>query len=109
MATKFTYTPDSPVGRLQQTTAAALAEGLIPQRCPHPAAVTSLRLHQQVLLCGECAAATSADLGPRACAACGAPDGCLWFNWFDVPARVVVTARVCPRCMKDGNVSLAAN
>ena len=60
-------------------------------------------------MCADCDAAMVTDPGPGECAACGGPDGCLWYHWADVPARVAVTARVCPRCMKTGNVSAAAN
>ena len=60
-------------------------------------------------MCADCDAAMVTDPGPGECAACGGPDGCLWHHWADVPGRVAVTARVCPRCMKTGNVSAAAN
>jgi hypothetical protein len=109
--TQFAYSPDSPIGVLYHRTSAALAEGLIEAGCPHSAFASSLRLplHVGVLLCSECDAEMVTDPGPGECAACGAPDGNLWFIWPDVPARVAVTAQVCPRCLKTGNRSMAAN
>ena len=109
MGTAFAYSPDSPVGALCARTSAALAEGQVPFGCPHPAAADRFPLHLQVLVCGECEAVLVADAGPGECSACGAPDGCLWYSWPDASARVTVVARACPRCMKDGCISLAMN
>ena len=79
--------------------------------CPHSAFASSLRLplHLGVLLCSECDADMVTDPGPGECAACRAPEGSQWLNWLDMPARVAVTARVCPRCLRAGNKSVAAN
>jgi hypothetical protein len=109
MATHFSYTAESPLGQLHSQTSAALAEGLIPPGCPHPAAANRLRLHEHALLCADCEKATFADPGPGECDACGAPGGSQWLNWLDIPVRVVVAARVCPRCLRTGNRSMAAN
>lgn len=109
MTTQFSYSAESPLGQIHSRTSAVLAEGLIPAGCPHPAAVKSLRLHQHALLCADCDKATWVDPGTGECAACGAPDGNYWHQWPDVPARVAVTARVCSRCLKAGNLSMAAN
>ena len=111
MITQLSYTAESPLGQLFYQTGAALAEGLIKPGCPHAtyASTLLLPLHLGTLLCSECAADMVTDPGPGECAACGGPDGCLWYLWLDVPARVVVTARICARCLKAGNLSMAAN
>ena len=108
--THFSYLAESPLGRLVCQTAADLAGGIIPSGCPHPGAPgSSLRLDQRVLLCAGCYKATFTDPGPGECAACGAPDGSQWVTWPDTPAGVAVAARVCPRCVKAGNLSVAMN
>jgi hypothetical protein len=105
------YTADSPTARLRRRVAAALAGGRFRAACPHPAAADRLLLPSGTLTCAECRAADAepSDGKPGECASCGAPGGCVWSTWLDEAARVLVTARICPRCAHAGNLSLAMN
>jgi hypothetical protein len=108
---EFAYSEDSPIGILHSQIAAELAGGRIRPTCPHPDAADRLGLPSRTFLCAGCSPATikHPDNQPGECAACGAADGCLFFLWLDESARVVVTIRACPACMRTGNVSIAGN
>jgi len=105
------YTADSPSALLHSRVAAALADGRFRPACPHPSTADRLYLPSGTLMCAACrpGADPLPDSRPGECSSSGAPGGCLWTTWLDEGAHVLVTARICPPCMRAGNISLAAD
>jgi hypothetical protein len=109
--TPHQYHASSPVAAMWRRIAAELGAGVIPATCTHPATAEFLRVPSMALRCAECLAGEPAppDSQPGPCASCGGPGGCLYITWLDEDARVLVTARICPGCMRAGNLSLVCN